>query len=196
MDRCRWCQGSELAMRYHDEEWGRPLHNDRMQFEYLSMEVMQCGLSWTLMLKKREIFRKCFQEFDFNRIAGFSGEDIEEILQEEGMIRSRRKIEAIVGNARAFIRIIEEYGSFDRYIWNFTEGKSYIYLKHHNGESEASNELSDRISSDLKKRGFKYLGSITVYSYLQSCGIINDHEEGCFLYKKLVSAGNIKYIRD
>lgn len=196
MERCDWCCDNGIVQKYHDEEWGIPLHDDRMHFEYISMEVMQCGLNWTLMLKKRDIFRKCFADFDYEKIANFSEKDIIRILNEEGMIRSRRKIEAIIGNAKAYQKIIEEFGSFDKYIWSYSGNKSLVYFKHHRGEWEASNELSDKISKDLRKRGFRYLGSITVFSHLQACGIINDHAPNCFLYKKLTRMGNVTYIDD
>lgn len=196
MERCAWCCDQGIAQAYHDEEWGIPLHDDRRQFEYLMMEVMQCGLSWTLMLKKREIFRTCFAEFDYDAVANFDEADIQRILQTEGMIRSRRKIEAVIGNAAAFREIIRECGSFDRYIWAFTGGETLVYCKHHRGEWEASNALSDIVSRDLKKRGFKFLGSITVYSHLQACGVINDHEPSCWMYEKLLQGGNTRFVEE
>ncbi|MDO4297882.1 MAG: DNA-3-methyladenine glycosylase I [Lachnospiraceae bacterium] len=196
MNRCGWCCDGGIVQKYHDEEWGIPLHDDRKHFEYLSMEVMQCGLNWTMMLKKRDIFRKCFADFDYNQIAKFEEPDIIRIMNVEGMIKSRRKIEAIIGNAKAYIWIIEEYGSFDRFLWSYTNHESLIYLKHQNGQGEASNALSDQISRDLKKRGFKYLGSITVFSHLQACGIINDHSPQCYMYEKLIHMGNVRYISD
>lgn len=196
MERCSWCLDGGIVQKYHDEEWGIPLHDDKKHFEYISMKVMQCGLNWTMMLKKRDIFRKCFDDFDFHQIAKYSEQDIIRIMNEEGMIRSRRKIEAIIGNAKAFLKIIEEYGSFDDYIWSYSNYESLIYVKHHNGQGEASNVLSDQISKDLKKRGFKYLGSITVFSHLQACGIINDHSPQCYMYKKLIHMGNVRYIND
>lgn len=175
----------EFNKPYHDNEWGVPIHDDRKQFEYLMMEVMQCGLSWTLMLKKREIFRSCFDNFDYDIISEYGEEDIKRILNTEGMIRSRRKIEAVIHNAKCFQRIREEFGSFDDYLWAYSDNKSILYNKHENGSLPVSNGLSDRISKDLKKRGFKYLGSITVYSHLQACGIINDHIKECQCYQKI-----------
>lgn len=194
MERCKWCCDGGINQKYHDEEWGIPLHDDQKHFEFISMEVMQCGLNWTMMLKKREIFRECFADFDYRTIADFSEKQIEEILKKEGMIKSRRKIEAIIHNARCFLQIIDDFGSFDRYIWSFTNGQTFIYRCHHEGQLESKNALSDQISKDLKKRGFKYLGSITVYSHLQACGIINDHDPACFRYQELIGAGNITYI--
>lgn len=194
--RCAWCCDSGLNQAYHDSEWGIPLHHDQKHFEFLMLEVMQCGLSWTLMLKKREIFRSCFAGFDYHKIAEFTEADIERILNTDGMIRSRRKVCAVIHNARCFLKIIEEYGSFDSFLWAFTDNQSYVYLKHQRGEWEAKNELSDRVSHALKKRGFQYLGSITVYSHLQACGIINDHSPDCWMYDYLVQDTDIRYIED
>lgn len=194
INRCAWCQDGGIVQKYHDEEWGIPLHDDRKHFEYLSLEVMQCGLNWTMMLKKRDIFSACFEQFDFEAIANFAEDKIEQILSREGMIKSRRKIEAIIHNARCFLAIREEFGSFDAYIWSYSGHRTFVYRKHQEGQMEASNALSDALSRDMRKRGFKYLGSITVYSHLQACGIINDHVPACWLYKKLVQEGNIQYI--
>lgn len=194
MKRCAWCCGDEVVEKYHDEEWGNILHDDRKHFEYLLMEVMQCGLNWTMMLKKREIFRQCFAGFDYETISEFDETDIQKILQQEGMIRSRRKIEAIINNAERFRQIIQEFGSFDTYLWAFSNQKTFVYRKHQEGFYEAKNKLSDQISADLKKRGFKYLGSITVYSHLQACGMINDHECDCWKYAKLLKEGNIEFV--
>lgn len=194
MNRCKWCCDGGIAQKYHDEEWGIPLHDDKRHFEYLLMEVMQCGLNWLMMLKKRDIFRKCFCDFEMKAVAQLGEAEIEQILQTEGMIKSRRKIDAIINNAKCFLAVIEEFGSFDSYIWSFSDNRTLVYQKHQEGEIVASNELSDRLSKDLKKRGFKYLGSITVYSHLQACGIINDHESQCWMYEGIIGKGNIKYI--
>lgn len=194
MNRCKWCCDGGINQKYHDEEWGIPLHDDKRHFEYILMEIMQCGLNWTMMLKKRDIFRKCFSNFEVKAVAGLGEEQIELILQTDGMIKSRRKIDAIINNAKCFLTIIEEFGSFDQYIWSFSDYQILVYKKHHKGQVEASNELSDRLSKDLKKRGFKFLGSITVYSHLQACGIINDHEPECWMYEDVISKGDVKYI--
>lgn len=186
MERCPWCLCNEKMTRYHDEEWGIPLHDDYRQFEFLMMEVMQCGLNWNMMIQKREIFRQCFDGFDYDKVAAYGDGDVERILAAEGMIRSRRKVEAVIHNARHFREIREEYGSFSRYIWSFSKGKTILYAGHQKGRIPASNKLSDEVSRDLKKRGFKYMGSITVYSHLQACGVINDHGEGCFRYKDII----------
>lgn len=174
-----------LLIRYHNEEWGVPLHDDQKQFEFLMMEVMQCGLNWNMMMEKREIFRTCFENFDYDKVAEYGEVDIQRILDTPGMIRSCRKIEAVINNARCFQQIREEYGSFSDYIWSYSGGKTILYNKHADGWIPASNGLSERISKDLKKRGFKYMGEITVYSHLQACGIINDHGSDCPCYRRI-----------
>ncbi|MGE4584893.1 MAG: DNA-3-methyladenine glycosylase I [Sphaerochaeta sp.] len=185
MRRCAWADSNPLLAEYHDQEWGTPLHDDRKQFEFISLEVMQCGLSWLTVLKKREVFKEAFADFDVASIAGFDESNVDAILGMEHMIKSRRKVEAIIRNARSFLKIQEEFGSFDRYIWQFTEGKTLEYPGHAEGSVIiARNELSDAISADLKKRGFSFLGSITVYAHLQAAGIINDHLAYCFRYQQ------------
>lgn len=183
---CNWDATSELNIRYHDTEWGIPLYDDRRQFEFLMMEVMQCGLNWQMMINKREIFRSCFDYFEYDKIAAYNENDIERIINTEGMIRSRRKIEAIINNACCFQKIREEFGSFSDYLWAYSDGKTILYQKHAEGYIPVSNGLSDKISKDLKKRGFKYLGTVTVYSHLQACGIINDHGKDCPCYQKII----------
>lgn len=185
---CSWGCVSEITRRYHDEEWGMPVRDDRRQFEYLMMEVMQCGLSWDLMMKKREIFRTVFERFDFDRIATYGDADVERILAHDGMIRSRRKIDAVIQNARAFIEVRRTFGTFTAYIWGFSDGKTILYDRHGKGLIPASNGLSADISEDLRQRGFKYLGPVTVYSHLQACGIINDHIETCPRYAAVNAA--------
>lgn len=185
MGYCGWNSASEIDRHYHDTEWGIPVHDDRKQFEYLMMEVMQCGLSWELMLRKREIFRQCFDNFDFDKVAAYDERDIERIMNTEGMIRSPRKIRAIINNARCFQKIRNLYGSFSNYLWAYSDGKTIIYSSHGGGRIPVSNGLSARISKDLKSKGFKYLGAITVYSHLQACGIINDHDTDCPCYQKI-----------
>ena len=150
------------------------------------MEVMQCGLSWDTVLKKREIFCACFDGFDFDMIAEYSEADIERVMDTPGMIRSRRKIEAVIGNARCVRQIRKEFGSFSDYLWGWTKGRRLLYPRHELGSIPASNELSDRISKDLKKRGLKYIGRVTVYAHLQACGIINDHIRECDRYQWLI----------
>ncbi|MDO5519387.1 MAG: DNA-3-methyladenine glycosylase I [bacterium] len=180
--RCGWGIDHGIVQAYHDQEWGIPVHEDKVHFEYLLMEVMQCGLNWTMMLKKREIFRSCFDAFDFYKIAQYDQEKIDQIMQTEGMIHSIRKITAIIQNAKLFLKIIEEYGSFDEFLWRHSGYKTIVYKSHTYNQLPDHNELSDQISKELKKRGFKYLGSITIYSHLQACGMINDHDRDCYRY--------------
>lgn len=186
MERCGWCLCNEKMIKYHDEEWGVPLYDDRMQFEFLMMEVMQCGLNWNMMIQKREIFRECFADFDYQKVAAYSETDIQRIMERDGMIKSRRKIEAVIHNAQCFLKVREEFGSFSDYLWKFSKGNILLYAGHQKGQQPARNNLSDQISKDLKKRGFKYMGSVTVYSHLQACGMINDHVEGCFRYRQVM----------
>jgi DNA-3-methyladenine glycosylase I len=180
-----WDEASEINIRYHDEEWGVPLHDDCRQFEFLMMEVMQCGLSWDLLIRKRESFRGCFDNLEYDRIAGYDERDIDRIMNTEGMIRSRRKIEAVINNARCFQKIRAEFGSFSEYLWAYSDGKTILYNRHELGWIPVSNGLSDKISRDLRRRGFKYLGTVTVYSHLQACGIINDHGEDCPCWSRI-----------
>jgi DNA-3-methyladenine glycosylase I len=184
--RCRWCLSNAAMTRYHDEEWGVPLRDDKKQFEFLMMEAMQCGLNWNMMIRKREIFRQCFDDFDFDAVAAYSEADIQRILETEGMIRSRRKIEAVIHNARCFQCVREQFGSFSDYLWGFSDGKIFRYDGHQAGGLPARNGFSDRVAADLRRRGFRYLGSVTVYSHLQACGIINDHEAACFRYGEIL----------
>ena len=184
MANCDWGL-DEVNRRYHDEEWGVPVHDDRKQFEYLMMEVMQCGLSWGLMMKKREIFRACFDNFEYDKISAYDEADIERIMATEGMIRSRRKIEAVIHNARCFQAIRAAHGSFSAWLWAHTSGKTILYQGHEKGRVPVSNGLSDKISKELKEYGFKYLGSITVYSHMQACGAINDHGCDCPRYAEI-----------
>jgi len=183
MKRCSWTGDDPLLIEYHDTEWGVPLHDDRKQFEYLSMEVMQCGLSWLTVLRKRDILRLAFDNFDVSKIAMYDDERAEAIMKIEGMIHSPRKIRAIINNAKAFLRIQVEFDSFSSYLWQFTDNKTIEYPGHADGSIViAKNDLSDRISNALKGRGFSFLGSITVYSHLQAAGLINDHCDYCFRY--------------
>lgn len=186
MGYCGWANTDPLDKVYHDTEWGIPVHDDRHMFEHLILECMQCGLSWALMLKKREIFRKCFDNFDYDRIADYNEADVERILNTEGMIRSPRKVNAIINNARCYQKVREEFGTFCDYIWSYSDGKTILYQGHDAGRIPVSNGLSVRISKDLKKRGFKYVGPVTIYSHLQACGIINDHDKDCLCRKKIL----------
>ncbi len=186
---CVWADINEANRYYHDTEWGVPVHDDRQMFEHLTLECLQCGLSWDLMLKKREIFRKCFDNFDYDRIAAYDETDVERILQTEGMIRSPRKIRAVIGNARCCQKVREEFGSLCAYIWSWSGGKIILYQGHDDGPIPVSNGLSERMSRDMKRRGFRYVGPVTIYSHLQACGIINDHGGDCPCRCRLI-AGN------
>lgn len=181
---CTWAK-NPLNQTYHDTEWGWPLFDDQKQFEFLMLEVMQCGLSWTLMMKKREIFRKVFLDFDFDKVAVLSQKDICKILIAPQMIKSSRKIQAVIQNARAFQKIRKEFGSFSNYLWSYSKGKVILYQDHEKGCLPSQNGLSKKISKDLRARGFSFLGPVTVYSHLQACGIINDHGKDCPIYHKI-----------
>ena len=187
MGYCGWASSDPLDKEYHDNEWGIPVHDDRHMFEHLTLECMQCGLSWDLMLKKREIFRECFDNFDYDKIAAYDETDIERILNTEGMIRSPQKVNAIINNAKCYQKIREEFGSFCDYIWAYSDGKTILYNGHDVGRIPVSNGLSDKISKDLKKCGFKYVGAVTIYSHLQACGIINDHDKECPCWHKIMT---------
>lgn len=186
MSYCHWGCTSDINQIYHDTEWGIPLHDDTGQFEFLLLEVMQCGLNWDLVINKRTVFRKCFDNFDFNKIAIYTDEDVERIIKTAGMIKSVKKISAIINNARCFQKIVAEYGSFSEYLWKFSDYKTILYHNHNAGYIPVSNGLSDKISRDLKQRGFKFLGSIVIYSHLQACGIINDHDINCPRYEYII----------
>lgn len=178
--RCAWCGTDPLYVRYHDEEWGKPVYDDQTLFEFLVLESAQAGLSWITVLRKRENYRKAFGNFDVSKVAAFTEEDIERLLQDEGIIRNRLKINAAVTNARLFLGIQKEFGSFSDYIWGFLPGKKPVintWTDHKN--TPARTELSDRISADMKKRGFKFFGTTICYAHMQATGMINDHIEGC-----------------
>lgn len=180
MKRCFWVdEKSEIYVKYHDEEWGVPKYDDRELFELLVLEGFQAGLSWLTVLKKREAFRKVFDNFDVVKVSNYSSEKIEKLLKNSEIIRSRRKIESTILNAKIFIEIQKEFGSFSNYIWSFTDGN---IIKNTSKEIPVSTPLSDKISKDLKKRGMKYVGTVIIYSYLQAIGVVNDHEIECFKY--------------
>ena len=180
MKRCFWVdEKSKIYIKYHDEEWGVPKHDDRELFELLILEGFQAGLSWITVLKKREAFRLAFDNFDVKKVAKYDEKKVNKLLENADIIRSRSKINAAVINAKIFIEIQKEFGSFSNYIWGFTKGK---IIKNTTDKFEVKSPLSDEVSKDLKKRGMKYVGSIIIYSYLQSIGVINDHETMCFCY--------------
>lgn len=179
--RCSWAT-TDLYKEYHDKEWGKPVHDDRILFEMLILENMQAGLSWLTILNKRAAFREAFDQFDYQKIALYDEANIDELMQNAQIVRNKLKIKAAIVNAQQFIKIQEEYGSFDAFIWSYVENKPIH--NHFGSESEipATTPLSDKISKDLKKLGFKFLGSTTVYAYMQSIGIVNDHVKSCYLY--------------
>lgn len=180
MKRCFWAdENSEIYVKYHDEEWGIPKYEDKELFELLALESFQAGLSWITVLKKREAFRKAFDDFDIDKIIKYNNKKIEELLQNPKIIRSKSKIEAVINNAIIFKEIQKEFGSFSNYIWGFTNNK---VIKRKTKKIAVSTPLSDKISKDLKKRGMKYTGTIIIYSYLQSIGVVNDHDPDCFKY--------------
>ncbi|MBE6823687.1 MAG: DNA-3-methyladenine glycosylase I [Ruminococcaceae bacterium] len=184
MNRCEWCTSDELYIKYHDEEWGVPVHDDRKQFEFLVLESAQAGLSWLTILKKRENYRAAYDNFDPVKVAAYDDKKIEELLSNPGIIRNRRKIESSINNARCFLEVQKEFGSFDKYIWKFVDYQPVINHYQNISEIPATSSLSDIISKDLKARGFRFLGSIVVYSHLQAIGIINDHIDSCFRKEK------------
>ena len=179
MIRCPWCESSDLYRKYHDEEWGKPVYDDRTHFEFLVLESAQSGLSWITILKKRENYRVEYDNFNPDIVALYDEEKILKMLENPGIIRYRKKIESSISNAKEFLKIQKEFGSFNEYIWSFTEKKIIKNSWKNLSEVPAKTELSDTIAKDLKKRGFKFLGSTTVYSYLQAIGIVNDHLLEC-----------------
>ncbi|WP_304131285.1 DNA-3-methyladenine glycosylase I [Ignavibacterium album] len=185
LTRCPWPKDDELMIKYHDEEWGVPVHNDRKLFEFLLLEGFQAGLSWRTILHKRKNFRKAFDNFDFNKIAEYDKRKINSLMKDEGIIRNKLKIQAAVTNAKAFIQIRKEFGTFDKYIWSFVNYKPIINKFKSLEELPARTELSDKISDDLKKLGFKFVGSTVIYAHMQATGMVNDHLVSCYRYKKL-----------
>lgn len=170
--------------KYHDEEWGRPLHDDQRLFEFLILEGMQAGLSWLTILKKREAFRLAYENFDVPKVAAFDHNKVEELMSNVGIIRNRQKIEASIINARLFLKIVEEFGSFDQYIWKFIDYQPIINQWEKQAELPAKTDLSDKISADLKKMGFKFVGSTIIYAYMQATGMVNDHQLHCFCHPR------------
>ena len=182
-NRCGWCGKDALYVKYHDEEWGVPIYDDAKLFEFLILETFQAGLSWITILRKRENFRKAIDNFDYKKIAKYDDEKFEELMQNAGIIRNKLKIKATITNAIAFMEIQNEFGSFSNYIWKFTNGKPIINKWNRLSEVPATTVLSDSISKDLKKRGFKFVGSTVVYAHMQATGMVNDHLVDCFRYK-------------
>ena len=183
--RCGWCVGDDLYEAYHDLEWGVLLFNDEQLFEFLILETFQAGLSWITVLRKRENFRKAFDDFDYKKIAQYTQIKIDELMQNAGIIRNRLKIKATITNAQSFMTIQDEFGSFSNYIWGFVDGKPIQNAWQSPKDVPANTALSDTISKDLKKRGFKFVGSTVIYAHMQATGMVNDHEVTCFRYEEV-----------
>lgn len=183
--RCGWCKGDELYEAYHDLEWGVPVKNDEKLFEFLILETFQAGLSWITVLRKRENFRTAFDQFDYKKIAKYREVKIQELLQNEGIIRNKLKVRATVSNAEAFMKIQKEFGSFSAYIWAFVDDQPIKNHVKYYKDAPGNTELSDKISKDLKKRGFKFVGSTVIYAHMQATGMVNDHELNCFRYNEV-----------
>jgi len=182
--RCRWASGEKM-IRYHDVEWGVPVHNDRTLFEFLILEGAQAGLSWSTILNKRENYRRAFDNFDPRRIAQYDRQKMKKLLADSGIVRNKLKISAAVENAKAFLRVQEEFGSFDRYIWQFVAGKPLVNKRNLHSPAPAKTPESDAMSKDLKRRGFRFVGSTICYAFMQAVGMVNDHARDCFRYKAL-----------
>ncbi len=180
--RCPWCGEDPLYIEYHDKEWGKPLHDDQKLFEFLLLESFQAGLSWITILKKRENFRKAFDNFDAKKIANFGDAKVNELLVDSGIIRNRAKIEAAINNARVYLEIQEEYGSFDKYIWQFVNHKPKLNKRRNMSEVPAITTEATQMSKTLKKRGFKFIGPTTSYAFMQATGMVNDHFVDCDFY--------------
>lgn len=185
--RCKWCEGTfDKYIQYHDEEWGVPVHDDRKHFEFIVLETAQAGLSWSTILKKREGYRKAFASFDVEVVAEYGQGMIEELLQDKSIIRNRLKIESAVNNAKKFKEVQHEFDSFDTYLWSFVDGKPVRGDWKSMSDVPTTTKESDRLSKDLKKRGFKFVGSTTIYAFMQATGLVNDHTIDCFRYKELI----------
>lgn len=182
--RCSWCGNDPLYIKYHDEEWGVPVHDDHKLFEMLILEGAQAGLSWITVLKKRENYRNAFDNFDAIKISKYSEKKIEKLLNNTGIIRNRLKINSTIGNAKAFLKVQKEFSSFDKYIWQFVDNKPILNKFKSLKDLPAKTEISDKMSKDLKKRGFKFVGSTICYAFMQATGMVNDHTIDCFRYSK------------
>ena len=183
--RCKWCVGDALYEKYHDEEWGRPVHDDDTLFEFLLLETFQAGLSWITILRKRENFAKAFDNFNYKKIANYNEDKIEELLQDAGIIRNRLKVLAAISNAKAFMEVQKEFGSFSKYFWDFSGGKPIDNKVESMSQIPATTPLSDAISKDMKKLGFKFVGSTVIYAHMQATGMVNDHVMECWTREKV-----------
>ncbi|WP_069131878.1 DNA-3-methyladenine glycosylase I [Rhodohalobacter halophilus] len=186
--RCSWVENTfQQYVDYHDREWGVPVHDDRIHFEFLILESAQAGLSWSTILKKREAYREAFADFDPEAVAQFGEEDVIRLMNNEGIVRYDKKIRSAIWNAQAFLKIQQQFGSYDSYIWAFVDHRPIVNAPESIRDVPAKTELSDKIAREMKKRGFSFLGSTTIYAYLQACGLVNDHTKGCFRYGELTS---------
>ncbi|MFV9509949.1 DNA-3-methyladenine glycosylase I [Tepidibacillus sp. LV47] len=185
MNRCSWVKGDPLCIEYHDHEWGVPVHDDRKLFEFLILEGMQAGLSWMTILRKRENYRQAFDDFDPVKIKDYDEKKIEELLKNEGIIRNRKKIEAVIQNAKAFLQIQNEFGSFERYLWRFVDYKPIDNQLKDWKEVQTTSVESEKLSKDLKKRGFRFVGPTICYAYMQAIGMVNDHTIDCFRHEEV-----------
>jgi DNA-3-methyladenine glycosylase I len=183
--RCEWAESNSLETEYHDKEWGVPIHDDKTLFEFLILEGMQAGLSWSIILRKRDKIRKAFDGFDYNKIANYNENKVKELLGNKDIIRNKLKIKATISNSRAFIKIRGKYGSFNNYIWGFVKNKPLQNCWKNIMEVPANTKLSDKISLDLRKRGFKFVGSKIIYAFIQAVGLVNDHITDCFRHKQI-----------
>ena len=185
--RCTWCGTDPLYMAYHDQEWGVPVYKDSLLFEFLVLETFQAGLSWITVLRKRENFRKAFDQFDYSKIAAYDEQKYNELMLDQGIIRNKLKVRATISNAKAFMDIQKEYGSFSSYIWNFINHEPINNQRADLNEIPANTDLSNRISKDLKKHGFKFVGTTVVYAFMQAIGMVNDHVTSCFRYNEIMN---------
>jgi DNA-3-methyladenine glycosylase I len=183
MNRCSWCEKDDLYRNYHDNEWGKPVYDDATIFEFLILETFQAGLSWYTVLAKRENFRKAFDNFDYTKIAQYSDDKMNALAEDVGIIRNKLKIKATVSNAQAFMMIQKEFGTFSKYIWNFVDGKPITNKLKTLKDVPSTSPISDALSKDLKKRGFKFVGSTVIYAHMQATGMVNDHVQDCFLFQ-------------
>lgn len=184
--RCTWCGSDPLYVAYHDDEWGVPVHDDRLLFEFLVLEGAQAGLSWSTILKKREGYRNAFKHFDITRVARFAKRDIESLMKDEGIVRNRLKIESAIRNAKGTLQIIDDHGSLDAFLWRYVDGTPIRNARKSVKEIPAQTPLSETISRDLKKRGFNFVGPTIIYAFMQAVGMVNDHVVGCFRYHDII----------
>jgi DNA-3-methyladenine glycosylase I len=185
MNRCKWCTDDPLYTKYHDQQWGVPVHEDRLLFEFLVLEGAQAGLSWLTILRKREHYRKAFDSFDCKTVAGYSEQDVKRLLEDPGIVRNRRKIESAIKNARATLSIQEKYGSLDAFLWSYVGGRPIVNRWKAFSEVPTKSEISEKLSKDLQKEGFSFVGSTICYAFMQAVGMVNDHTTDCFRHAEL-----------